>query len=503
MQKKRIFSAILAALMLASFVSCSNGGNNAETDGETNAETEVVAEAQTETEVETEAEITMNSLRSLYSDRDYSGYEFRIADRGGSGDWITFDVYSEEMNGETINDAVYSRNTLMEELLNIKIVENRLDSPSSTVKTSITAGSDDVDTVTDGIDSLCSLSTNGLILDYRTVSTIKLENEWWDQAMYQNLSVLNHNYVMTGDISIMDNYGTWCYLFNKDMITDLGLEDPYTLVNEGKWTLDKHNEMATAAMRDADGDGAWTDADTYGYITEDFNAIALWLSMGYRITDKDENDLPYFNYESEASVSALINIVKTQQGDFTNMGSGSTVVQGGGVETPNGRERQFAIGGALFYYAGMRNITLFRDSDVTFGIIPAPKENEAQQEYYSSYSCSNLTAYSLPKTLSDANRTGDIMEIMAHFSKYSLTPAYVEQTLIGKASRDEESEPMIYLILENRNYDLGSVFDWGGIRSAITNIKDPDTVASKLASMKKIGNKVLEKYIASLEESAE
>ncbi len=500
MRNKRIFSAILAALMLVGSTSCSNSGNSETTETKTSTETEVLPETEAETEAETE--ITMNSLRSLYSDRDYGGYEFRITDRA-SGDWATFDVYSEEMNGETINDAVYSRNNLMEELLNIKILENRVDSPSSTARKSITAGSDDVDNVTDGIDSLCALSTSGLILDYRDVSTIHLENEWWDQAMYKKLSVLNHNYVMTGDISIMDNYGTWCYLFNKDLVTDLGLENLYTLVNEGKWTLDKHNEMATAAMRDVDGDGAWTDADIYGYITEDFNAVALWLSMGYNITNKDENDLPYFNYDSEASVTALINVIKTQQADFTNMGSGSTVNTGGGVETINGRERQFAIGGALFYYAGMRNITLFRDSDVTFGIIPAPKENEAQQEYYSCYSCGNLTAYSLPKTISDTERTGDIMEIMAHLSKYSLTPAYVEQTLIGKASRDEESEPMIYLILENRNYDLGAVYDWGGVRNGITTIKDPDKVSSTLASRNKVGKKALDKYISSLDESVE
>ncbi len=498
MRNKRILCAILTATLLSGFglTSCGNGSDTETKSGDVNAETE------TQVETETETEATMETVRALYTGRDYGGYAFRIADRD-TGDWLTFDVYAEELTGEAIKDAVYSRNTMLEDLLNIKIEENRYDTVTSNTKTSITAGSDDFDLITDGIDSLCTLSTAGLILDYRTISTIHPENAWWDQPMYRDLSILNHTYFMTGDISVMDNYATWCYLFNKDMLTDLGLENPYTLVNEGKWTLDKHNEMAAAALNDVDGDGKWTDADTYGFITEDYNNLALWASMGYKITDKDENDIPFFSYGSEASLNALANVVKTQQADFTNLGTQSTITVGGGVETENGRERQFAIGNALFYYAGMRNVTLFRDSDVTFGILPAPKENEAQKEYYSCWSFCNLTAYVLPKTLSDPERTGDIMEIMAHLSVYSLTPAYIEQTLIGKASRDAESEPMIYLILNNRNYDLGIAFDWGTVRTTMFNLKETDTITSKLEKIEEKANSALDKYITAIEEVVE
>lgn len=499
MQNKKVFCAILAAMLLSGFglTACSSGGGTETKSGGANTETETQAETETETEA------TMATVSAQYTGRDYGGYAVRIADRDAQGDWDTFDVYAEEITGEVINDAVYSRNTLMEELLNIKIEERAFADPTGSTKTSITAGSDDFDMITDGLNSLSTLSTGGLLLDYNTISTIHPENEWWDQAMYRDLSVLNHVYFMTGDISVMDNYGTWCYLFNKDMVSDLGLENPYTLVNEGKWTLDKHNEMAAAALMDVDGDGKWTDADTYGLITEDYNNLALWSSMGYKLTDKDDKDMPYFSYDSEASLTALASVVQMQYSDVTNLGSKSTVKEGGGVETENGRERQFAIGGALFYYAGMRNITLFRDSDVTFGILPAPKENEAQKEYYSCWSFCNLTAYVLPKTLSDPERTGDVMEIMAHLSVYSLTPAYMEQTLIGKASRDAESEPMIYLILDNRNYDLGIVFDWGSTRSMIFNLKDPDVIVSKLEKVRKNADTALAKYIATIEEVVE
>ena len=176
------------------------------------------------------------------------------------------------------------------------------------------------------------------------------------------------------------------------------------------------------------------------------------------------------------------------------MGSGSTVT-GGGMGEGATREKQFANGKALFYYAGMINITLFRDFDTDFGVIPAPKRSAEQEQYWSNYSYYNFTVYLVPTTCADPEMIGDIMDAMANLSMYSLTPAYYDQTLIGKSTRDEESEPMIELILNTRNFDLGIIFDTGSIRSTICSFTSPDNIASTLASKEKTANTDLEKFI--------
>ena len=495
--KKRAWTLLLAAaLLLPSLAACSESGTNTETpasaaDGA--GTTVTTPEAQEE-----EPEFGLDTAKLQYADRNYDSYAYRIADRT-SGDWMTFDVSAEEITGEVINDSVYNRNAVLEDTMNIKIVEAPFDSVTSSVKTSITSGTDDYDTFTDGLNSLAPLITQHMILDFNTVPTVHPENAWWDQARYKDLSVGGGAYMMTGDISVMDNYGTWCYLFNKQLITDYDLENPYDLVDSGKWTLDKHNEMAEIATNDTDGDGKWTMADTYGYVTETYNNIAMWTCFGYKICDKDETDIPYYTYDGERQVSALMRIIDTQYAPFSNMGSKSTVT-GGGSFQDNTRENQFAIGRALFYYAGMRNITLFREADTDFGIIPAPKENEAQSQYYSSYSIYNLTAYALPTTISDIEKVGDITEAMAHLSVYTLTPAYYDQTLIGKSTRDVESEPMIALIMNTRNFDLGIAFDWGSIFSSICGMTDSSVVSSKFASATKVANKTMQKFLDSLDD---
>lgn len=490
MNKRSILTLLLAALLTMSAVGCGNATTD-ETTGTENADTN--------TPVETEEVVTFDSVARSYQNRDYDGYTFRIADRGSG--WKTVDVYAEELTGEAINDAVYNRNTALETAMNFKIEEYRCDdAPASVLKTAVTAGTDDYDTITDGLRAVSSLVTQSMLLDWRNISTVHCEAAYWDGQLYQDCVVMGHSFFMTGDISMMDNQGTWCLMFNKDLVTDYSLENPYDLVNEGTWTLDKMAEMADAVMTDTDGDGAWTDADIYGYVTEGYNTIALWECAGFRIMENGNDGIPYFTYNSEASIDALTKILKLQYGSSSNMGSNSTVTEGGLPDKVNSRERQFGIGKALFYYAGMTNITQFRDFDTNFGIIPAPKINAEQEQYHSSYSSGNFTVYVIPTTASDSDMVGDIMDAMANLSVYTLTPAYYDQTLIGKSTRDEESEPMIELILNTRSFDLGVIFDIGSISSAITGLTSEEKIASTFASKEKTATTALDKFITDLSE---
>lgn len=482
--RRSILTLLLAALLTLSAVGC---GNTTETTDTT------VDTAATTAPVETEPEATFDSVAQSYHDRDYGGYVFRIGDRD-TGDWLTMDVVAEELTGEVINDAVYNRNAALEDAMNIQVTEVRCDGPANVLKTAVLAGTDDYDTITDGLNTMSPLVSQNILLDYRNISTVHATESYWDQQLYEDSAIMGRSFFMTGDISIMDNKGTWCMLFNKDIITDNGLENPYDLVNDGTWTLDKMDEMAQVALIDTDGDGKWTEADTYGFLTEDYNNLAMWSCGGFKIMDSDKDGKPYYTYNSEAALDALTKVMEVQYADYTNMGSKSNVT-GGGMGDGATREKQFANGKALFYYAGMINITWFRDFDTAFGVLPAPKCTADQDQYYSSYSYGNFTVYSIPTTASDPEMIGDIMDAMSNLSMYSLTPAYYDQTLIGKSTRDEESEPMIELILNTRNFDLGIIFDTGSIRTAIMGLKSAENISSTLASKEKTAGTDLEKFI--------
>jgi len=109
----------------------------------------------------------------------------------------------------------------------------------------------------------------------------------------------------------------------------------------------------------------------------------------------------------------------------------------------------------------MRSLPSLRQNEFEFGILPLPKFDEIQDNYYSTGSHYNLAAYLMPITTSDVERSATLFEAMAGISAYTLTPAYYEVSLMGKYIRDDESAESITIILENRSYDVGIVFDFG------------------------------------------
>jgi hypothetical protein len=99
-----------------------------------------------------------------------------------------------------------------------------------------------------------------------------------------------------------------------------------------------------------------------------------------------------------------------------------------------------------------------------FGLIPYPKYNEEQTAYPCMVN-DVATVLGVPVNAADTARSGVILEYMSYLSRIYLKPAYYEVALKGKFMRDEESGEMLDLIMRDRVFDLGYIFDWGGLAS--------------------------------------
>jgi len=449
----RSFTAsLLALLTVFSCAACASGTSDNAAD--TTAADTTAADVTTS---EPTNEDLLSAAKAALPEKDFEGANFIIVDRQHV-DWETIDVYYETATGDPINDAVYERNTILEEKFNIKVVERKVEGPAAAVTKEILAGDDTFDTVTDGLNALAkNLATAGYIYDFNEIPNMDMSQPYWDQMMNAGLSISEKIYFATGDISIMDNYGTWAMMFNKDMLNDFSLDDPYTLVNDGAWTLDKFYDMAKVASLDLDGDGVMGDWDQYGFLTEQYNAYGLWACTGESITTKNSDDLPELSMFNDRSVAVIEKVIPIQADKITSIsGDRHSKAMAEGVN------EIFKQGGGLFIFGGLWLISEYRASEVNFGIIPAPKFDENQDQYYSTYSYGNCTAYSVPITVGDLEKVGTVMESMAILSQYTLTPAYYDITLEGKFLRDDESAGMIDIVLDTRNFDLAPLFNWGG-----------------------------------------
>ena len=418
---------------------------------------------------------TTDDRPQIPPDTDYEGYEFRVIARG-VGKWTCTDMYAEDANGESLNDAVYARNQYVEETLNINISQQLVDNDStmlSSVRASIMAGDDSFDLIWMGSQFITKLSLDGLLADMNSIPTLDLTNDWWDQKAYQNLKIGDRIYMTTGDISVMGNYATYVISFNKTLHSEHKLEDLYSLARDGKWTMDKFSELARLVSGDLDGNGKYDENDLYGFMTYGSDYPGFMLASGGSFA-KIEGENITTNYNNERVITMLTKLSELKSENCS-------------YHFPNDEvaTKIFTEGRTLFSFRTLINLNFYRNMNTDYGILPMPKYDEEQAEYYCGVHAYGLSLIGMPVTNTDYERTGTILELMGWKSREVLTPAFYETTLKGKYFRDDESGEMLDIIFSSRVYDIGYYSNWGGLHTRLESMSSnkSDNFASVFASI--------------------
>ncbi len=478
---KKILALLLAVLMLAALLAgCAESGGDEQTEATTPAGEET------------------NVLDLLdVPDKKYDGKEFMFLTRDAA-EWTTVDIYSEELTSDPINDAVYRRNDAIQTKYDVVILETQTMTAAADLEKDIKGGSGEFQAIVQKLGDCALISTKGYLQNLREVPHMDLDKTWWDQKALEGLSIGNKVYFATGDLLTSDNDGTFIIMFNKSIAEDNGLEDIYELVNNKQWTFQKMYDMSTIAVKDLNGNGKMEhDADVLGTAITTNSGYCMMYAAGIVITAKNANDVPEYVLDTERAVDAIplsYQIIgdKNMALNMNSAGGSTDVVENG--------KMCFGNGHALFFQECMQCVIRLRSYDVEFGVVPFPMFNEEQGEYYSHMNeVGGMVCIPTSVVDQELEDVGAIIETMAAYSVDTLTPAYYDISLISKSTRDEESRPMIELILANRIYDLGYVFEqaWGGYVGQIAGkfIDGKTNVAStKPNSFKKQMDKTLKKF---------
>lgn len=462
MMRKQLIATALLAVTLLGTASC--GGAGTEASG-TDAAVDTAATDTTEA-VETR-------LYDNVPDKDFGGKTFDILTAGNwNNEWTEiYDFQAEEQNGEPINDAVFARNLAIEERFNVDIVEiNHMGtangggtgSGAKFIEKSVMASDFAYDASLMGAYDVSTLSYNNYLLDLASeVPNIDLSQPWWDQKANADLAMKGKMYYTTGDISTIDNDCTFCLLFNKQLLNTYDMEDPYQLVRDGTWTLDKFMEMASQVSQDLNGDSKYDENDLYGFCIWQDSMMGMVNAAGEKfctINDKGDLELTLNTERTLDMVTRYMTLAYDRQLSYSLYHNTDAI------------EAMFANDQVLFYSRYLCIIKKYRDMDTDFGILPYPKYDEKQEEYYHTvapYGCSFIC---VPAVVEDVEMSGSILEAMACESMYTVTPAYYDITLEGKMIRDDESSEMLDIILGNRVFDLGLFYQVGGYNEEIMNL---------------------------------
>ena len=492
--KKRWIALTLAILIvLPTLAACGGGKDPAQTTVATTTDTP----ADSTTAVTTTAETEYKAVANVPENADYTGHTFTFLIGGNTeNNREKNDFQADMMIGEPLNDAIYTRNLMIEEKYGIKIETfEEYDSSESgkgksykRLSTAYMANDFSYDAAMIGGYDASTLAYTGYLYDMNQVPYIDVSQPWWDQKVNQDLTVAGRLYYSTGDISTADNDATCAILFSKTLVDQNNLENPYELVENGKWTMDKMVEMCTQVHSDLNGDGKYDANDRVGAIVWDDTMMAWVNASGVKCCTMSENGELSLTLNDERTLEVFDKIGKFYPDEIAYAYQRVSY----NIETPL---NMFANNQALFFAQLLDLVSYLRDMQTDFGLLPQPKLTEEQTEYYNTIGSWHSVFLCIPAVQQNVERTGVIIESLAAESMNIVTPAYYEQTLVGKYVRDEESVATLDIILATRVYDLGWFYGVGGYNITCMTIwrQEQNNFSSLYKAVERVALKSLDK----------
>ena len=495
-----IFLSVI--LLIPALASCKNEAENQpEAPTETGEVTENPAE---ETEPETEEILPLG----IPSDVKYDGATFTIEavdNRGGVGAAVYNPFSLEGINGDLLNDIVYNACLKVENRLDIDLTQaysaNVWD--YGRLKIAATSGDGSIDAFS-YIDRFgTAQASGGYVIPYEKIPNIDLDNPWWFGDVNEAVSIANHYCFAIGAMNLDVVSNMQCILFNKTILSDLNLDNPYELVKEGKWTIDRLYSMIENAVSDSDGDGNMTVSDRWGAVyTHDVWYNNFGPVSGSYIVEKDADDLPVFDVVSN---ERLLTIWDTLM-NYTNQGNSFIVSFAGDTKKYNLDGSiynevlyMFRDGKALFSSSpSMNSIALLRDMEDDFGILPFPHyEEEAPGTSYGSYVNGIGQPFFVPISNIDPARCGYVFEALCYEYYYNVIGDYLDGVAMTKQTRDADSAEMLNMMYQNKKVDISSGYWWEATNQTMYEIfrSKNNTFASSYKKVAKASNKQIEKTV--------
>ncbi len=478
----RILSALLLLLMLVGTVAaCTEKPDEPKDTTDPNQATEAPEETR---------------LKANLPEMTFDGYTFSMVHWDLSGMTPKYnDLYAEDDDGDPIVSEVYRRNARLSEQLDIEfefdyMAYNEL---VNTVRNCVNTSTDTYDLVYLRMHETPGPMMEGDFLDFQNdFQYVDLDMPWWDQGLRRELSFADHLFLASSSINIEDKQDTYALAFNKQIARDAKIENPYELVANNEWTLEKLYSIASAVAHDDNGDGKLDPGDDLiGMLATDDTTISFFFSLGGRFTQKDQYDLPEYCFNEEDNYAIVTDLLDFMYDEMT------TIRGENGYTTSNGD--CFKANKGLFTNIQISSVISWRGEEtLDFGVLPAPLYTEGD-DYRALVSRHHCGLMSVLRCEENIDTVGYIMEAMAAASHYDLQSAYYDITLKTKSARDDESQAVLDVIFSHRTTDIGVVCDFGSFATEILRLcsrgKQANQLASTYASAESKIESAIEKFI--------
>jgi len=453
-----ILFCLLACTMFA-LTSCNGSDNTQTTQG-------------TQQQVSGEGEEILELPAGLY----YDGYTYNVLSAGN----VAYDDfgYTEENSVDIVPEAQYRRIQTMRELygigifINVKVDKNSIGGGPGYTDIAKSVESETVDYhlgIIGGYDA-ASLAKNNLLYDLNSVDYINTSKSWWDQNANEDLALRDLLFFTNGSLTAAYSESTFAFFFNKDLAKTVLSEEqnPYKLVKDGDWTVDKMAELARLVSDDLDGNGTIDYKDQFGIYTWDDSMLGMIEAAGSKICTVDDDgkiSLTLYNNNTINMFNAYVEIAYDKEHALAYQAE----MRAGKMKSAD-VYAAWANNQTLFWANSTGIIPVIREFETNFGILPYPKLNSEQDRYYSTIAPYNSQFICIPRYQEDLEFVGSMTEALAYYGKEIVTPAVYEKALKGAYARDEESYEMLDIIYGSFGYDFGLYYNIGTYNGVLMNL---------------------------------
>ncbi|MBQ3126067.1 MAG: hypothetical protein IJC15_03265 [Clostridia bacterium] len=489
---KKCMAGLLLLAMLLPLIACGGDAPAADT---------TAAAAVTTAAPETEAPETEPPLTDNLPDVNLDGYEMTILNPSVSSfGWALITIDPIESTGEVLNDAIYARNSRIEERFNCKIVELTQDAAGQTVLTNDVLSNNNTFKLAQIYDSQVKTVLNaGVIQPWNDVPYVNLDAEWWNQSAADTFTVSGKVFGAVGDFNLSEYSKAYMIYFNKDIYKSIPQEKSlYDYVLDGTWTLERMTTLAQQYARDLNGDTVMNDQDQWGIVgTAKVLMQALVSGAGVRFIEPDADGTPVFSASKQGYMEKMENII-----------SRFSASEGWYYQNPSPMgamfDEMFVAGKTLFQAASIWNADAYRVIEQDIGMLPAPKYDENQENYQCITAAGLISC--LPKSLpvDELEKVGLICEALAFDSRQNVLPIYKETVLKGKYARDPESTKIIDIIFDAACFDAG-VLMWYSLRETYMSgpfFKLDNTLASTTKLAERVANSEIKQTLKAVEKAS-
>lgn len=383
---------------------------------------------------------------------DWGGREFKVMTVANENE-PNIEVVG-EVTGDTVSQAVYRRNTEIEDYYKVKILTEQFNgSNEQKAQEDMLRWSQGDDNPYDLVflvrNAMAATVQNGFLYDLNELKYIDTTHDWYNQSTLATMAIGGRLFHGVSDFSLVDKARTNVLYFNRDLAADKQYPDVIQMVRDEEWTVE---EMAKLCKYQDNGDEIRGINDDWGVVLGGKETvIAFWNGCDNKIISIDNEGKWEITVATERSIDSVDKLLKIIGDDVS--------FRGDQLGSYDDAFDCFVGGHALFMSGCLSSVaSLGRDANFAYTAIPYAKFDKEQEHYYTTNNNTYTATFGIPKFAYDPDFSAFMVEVLSWKSSDTSLPAYIEQSCKVQNSYDPICAEMITLTLDGVIFDFGLIY---------------------------------------------